>query len=27
LTKDLKQTFCTTGSDGKIIAKVDYPTP
>ena len=26
-TKELKQNFCTTGSDGKIIAKVDYPTP
>lgn len=26
-TKELKQNFCTTGSDGKIIARVDYPTP
>jgi hypothetical protein len=26
-TKELKQNFCTIGSDSKIIAKVDYPTP
>ena len=27
LTKELKQTFCTVGSYGKLVPKVDYPTP
>jgi hypothetical protein len=27
LTKELKQTFCTVGSGGKVVPKVDYPTP
>jgi hypothetical protein len=27
LTKELKQTFCTVGSGGKLVPKVDYPTP
>lgn len=27
LTKELKQTFCTVGSGGHIVPKVDYPTP
>lgn len=27
LTKELKRTFCTTGSGGQSVPKVDYPTP
>jgi hypothetical protein len=27
LTKELKQTFCTTGAGNRSVPKVDYPTP
>jgi hypothetical protein len=27
LTKELKQTFCTTGAGNQSVPKVDYPTP